>query len=131
MPEKWLKTPKCPKFGFIVQVSKSPLFSRFLAKFRAFSGSFWPRMKYRAFLGKVSTPDTTKIFVGILSEISGEIRSFGQYGNTVRFPNLFCLHLRIGGICKVLHTQPLSDLNSCFSCFYTFYKILKHLFDYI
>ena len=52
-------------------------------KFRAFSGSFWPKMKYRAFLGKVSTPDASKIFVGILSQISGEIRNFGQYGNTV------------------------------------------------
>ena len=39
-------------------------------------------MKYRAFLGKVSTPDASKIFVGILSQISGEIRNFGQYGNT-------------------------------------------------
>ena len=55
------------------------------AIFSQFSGSFWPKMKYRAFLGKVSTPDTTKIFVGILSQISGEIRNFGQYGNTGYF----------------------------------------------
>ena len=54
-------------------------------RFRALFGPKWNIGRFCLFLGKVSTPDASKIFVGILSQISGEIRNFGQYGNTVYF----------------------------------------------
>ena len=82
----------------------SAIFVHFRANFGRFRALFGPN-EISGVFGQNIVPDASKISVGVLNQISGEIRNFGQYGNTgflSNKQNWDCLFTFWGKVARIL-----------------------------